>query len=264
MWWDAFYLPQQPVQPWPLPLANVDFRRSWVGTNCKVPAIPLPPFYPSLFRTVVDFRRIWAWDGNGDGSGPGISIWRPLPSPGYVTLGDCLERGWDPPVSACVVQDTGEPACRVFGHQPNWEAAVGQQEYLLARPGAELPRRHCVLLVGCCIRVILTESAMQVVRHLGQAHRSPGHGTSAYKVAAQVFPALQMARHPALARHSPWSRRLAALSLCGRTLPATLMPGWCCGGRCPSQGEWYCRCCCLFLLCLVRARKDRSYASRHT
>lgn len=110
---------------WPLPLANVDFRRIRVGTNCKVPATPLPPFHPSIARTVVDFRRIWAWDGNGDGSGPGISIWRPLPPPGYVTLGDCLERGWDPPVSACVVQDTGEAACRVFGRQPNWRQLLG-------------------------------------------------------------------------------------------------------------------------------------------
>ena len=51
---------------------------------------------------------MWAWDGNGDGSGPGISIWRPLPPPGYVSLGDCLARGYDPPPSACVVQDAGE------------------------------------------------------------------------------------------------------------------------------------------------------------
>lgn len=61
----------------------------------------VPPPRPA----VVDFRRIWAWDG--DASGEAVSIWRPMPPPGYVSLGDCLCRGFDPPPSSCVVQDAG-------------------------------------------------------------------------------------------------------------------------------------------------------------
>lgn len=36
-----------------------------------------------------------------------------------------------------------------------------------------------------------------------------------------------------------------------------LMPGWCCGGRCPSQGEWCCHCCCHLLLDLARGGHER-------
>lgn len=62
---------------------------------------------------VVDFRRVCVWEGApssgpaGGGEACGISIWRPVPPPGYVALGDCLVRGYDPPLSASVAQDTG-------------------------------------------------------------------------------------------------------------------------------------------------------------
>jgi hypothetical protein len=58
---------------------------------------------------VVDFRRIW--DCEGDSATPcpeGYSIWRPLPPAGYVSVGDCMMKGHDPPPAVCVVQDTSE------------------------------------------------------------------------------------------------------------------------------------------------------------
>ncbi|KAK9864527.1 hypothetical protein WJX84_002714 [Apatococcus fuscideae] len=52
----------------------------------------------------VDFERIW-WDRDLRGfSKSGISIWRPAPPPGYVSLGDCLETGHDPPRHTFVVR----------------------------------------------------------------------------------------------------------------------------------------------------------------
>lgn len=62
---------------------------------------------------VVDFRRICVWEGDpacapgSSGEACGVSIWRPVAPPGYAALGDCLVRGYDPPLSACVAQDTG-------------------------------------------------------------------------------------------------------------------------------------------------------------
>ena len=68
---------------------------------------------------VVDFLRVWWWDGDGTLGGEGISIWRPVAPPGYAALGDCLMRGYDPPTSACVVQDTGtSPSRSALGQAP--------------------------------------------------------------------------------------------------------------------------------------------------
>ncbi|KAL4447306.1 hypothetical protein ABPG77_007339, partial [Micractinium sp. CCAP 211/92] len=90
--------------------------------------------------SVVDFRRVCAWEGDPScspgsaGEACGISIWRPVAPPGYVALGDCLVRGYDPPLSAGVAQDTGGE--EGFGHtqgmplvkaprgfEPAWEDA---------------------------------------------------------------------------------------------------------------------------------------------
>ena len=44
----------------------------------------------------MEFRRIWS--DTGVFSGPaGVSIWRPIPHPGYAVLGDCFMLGLDPP-----------------------------------------------------------------------------------------------------------------------------------------------------------------------
>lgn len=44
----------------------------------------------------MEFRRIWS--DTGAFSGPaGVSIWRPVPHPGYAVLGDCFVSGLDPP-----------------------------------------------------------------------------------------------------------------------------------------------------------------------
>ncbi|KAK9815130.1 hypothetical protein WJX73_008307 [Symbiochloris irregularis] len=54
----------------------------------------------------VDFRRVW-WDrGIKAGTQAGLSIWRPVPPAGYVSLGDCLGSGYDPPRSVTVLLDT--------------------------------------------------------------------------------------------------------------------------------------------------------------
>ncbi|KAK9819963.1 hypothetical protein WJX72_004515 [[Myrmecia] bisecta] len=66
-----------------------------------------------LRSTTCDFRRMW-WDkGMRNASGKGASIWRPVPPPGYVALGDCLEPSYDPPLSVVVLRDVellGDPA----------------------------------------------------------------------------------------------------------------------------------------------------------
>lgn len=59
----------------------------------------------TLTPAVVDFRRVWT-DGGLVTGGEGVSVWRPVAPPGYASMGDCLMRGFDPPASAVVVQES--------------------------------------------------------------------------------------------------------------------------------------------------------------
>lgn len=45
----------------------------------------------SYYISTPHFERIW-WDKGGDLRRP-ISIWRPIPRPGYSVLGDCVTEG---------------------------------------------------------------------------------------------------------------------------------------------------------------------------
>jgi len=73
--------------------------------------------------STVEFSRIW-WDKHSKHpSMTQVSLWRPVPPPGYVTLGDCMVTGmYCPPNSALVLRDT-DPSEHVDGQPP-----------LLARP----------------------------------------------------------------------------------------------------------------------------------
>lgn len=44
----------------------------------------------------MDFKRIWTDNGSLSAS-RGVSIWRPIPPPGYVILGDAFQNGFEPP-----------------------------------------------------------------------------------------------------------------------------------------------------------------------
>ncbi|XP_021714350.1 uncharacterized protein LOC110682332 isoform X2 [Chenopodium quinoa] len=47
------------------------------------------------FMSVPNFERIW-WDKGGEFRRT-VSIWRPIPRPGYAILGDCITDGLEPP-----------------------------------------------------------------------------------------------------------------------------------------------------------------------
>ncbi|KAF6156506.1 hypothetical protein GIB67_011307 [Kingdonia uniflora] len=49
----------------------------------------------SCYMSTPHFERIW-WDKGGDLRRP-VSIWRPIPRPGYAVLGDCITEGLEPP-----------------------------------------------------------------------------------------------------------------------------------------------------------------------
>lgn len=46
----------------------------------------------NCYMSTPHFERVW-WDKGCD-SRPPISIWRPLPRPGFAALGDCVTEGW--------------------------------------------------------------------------------------------------------------------------------------------------------------------------
>lgn len=45
--------------------------------------------------TAVDFQRLW-WDKDSrQPSKNGLSLWRPRPAPGYISLGNCFQTSID-------------------------------------------------------------------------------------------------------------------------------------------------------------------------
>jgi hypothetical protein len=73
--------------------------------------------------STVEFQRIW-WDKHSKHpSMTQVSLWRPVPPPGYVSLGDCMVTGmYCPPNNVLVLRDT-DPSELMDGRPP-----------LLARP----------------------------------------------------------------------------------------------------------------------------------
>ncbi|KAK9053434.1 hypothetical protein SSX86_030068 [Deinandra increscens subsp. villosa] len=49
----------------------------------------------SCYMSTPSFERIW-WDKGGDNRRP-VSVWRPIPRPGFKVLGDCITEGLEPP-----------------------------------------------------------------------------------------------------------------------------------------------------------------------
>ncbi|KAF9594340.1 hypothetical protein IFM89_030469 [Coptis chinensis] len=49
----------------------------------------------SCYMSIPHFERVW-WDRGSDLRRP-VSIWRPIPRPGYAILGDCITEGIEPP-----------------------------------------------------------------------------------------------------------------------------------------------------------------------
>jgi hypothetical protein len=85
--------------------------------------------------STVEFQRIW-WDKHSQHpSMTQVSLWRPVPPPGYVSLGDCMVTGmYCPPNNVLVLRDT-DPSELMDGRPP-----------LLARPmGCEMVRQHRLL-----------------------------------------------------------------------------------------------------------------------
>ncbi|XP_068666865.1 uncharacterized protein [Aristolochia californica] len=64
----------------------------------------------SFYVTTPHFERIW-WDKGCDMRRP-VSVWRPIPRPGFSVLGDCITEGLEPPALGLVFKsdDSGVSA----------------------------------------------------------------------------------------------------------------------------------------------------------
>jgi hypothetical protein len=72
----------------------------------------------AMHTSTLEFERIWTNRSAPYATrGQAVSVWRPVPLPGYVSLGDCMMMGsWLGPRSALVVLD--EPDTSVPSGQP--------------------------------------------------------------------------------------------------------------------------------------------------
>ncbi|KAL4858517.1 Vacuolar protein sorting-associated protein 13C [Chlorella vulgaris] len=131
--------------------------------------------------SVVDFRRIWDWEGDSAIPCPeGYSIWRPLPPAGYVSVGDCMMKGHDPPPAVCVVQDTsateglaqeqGQPLVKgPRGFEPVWEDSTSYADSRLVLwtpiPYPGYVAMGCVATIGTvppprtCVKCLRADAA---------------------------------------------------------------------------------------------------------
>ncbi|CAI9779714.1 unnamed protein product [Fraxinus pennsylvanica] len=74
------------------------------------------------YMPTPNFERIW-WDRGGDLRQP-VSIWRPIPRPGYAILGDCITEGLEPP-SLGIIFEAGNPEISAIPVQFTKVAHIG-------------------------------------------------------------------------------------------------------------------------------------------
>ncbi|XP_057959044.1 uncharacterized protein LOC131151699 [Malania oleifera] len=65
----------------------------------------------NCYMSTPHFERIW-WDKGSDIRRP-VSVWRPIPRPGYAILGDCVTEGLEPPALGVIFKtDSPETSAR--------------------------------------------------------------------------------------------------------------------------------------------------------
>ncbi|KAJ1696999.1 hypothetical protein LUZ63_005511 [Rhynchospora breviuscula] len=75
----------------------------------------------SYYTSTPQFERIW-WDKGCDVRRP-VSIWRPIPRPGFAPLGDCITEGLEPPALGLVFKCDNSS---MFSARPNQFTQVAQ------------------------------------------------------------------------------------------------------------------------------------------
>ncbi|KAI3512412.1 hypothetical protein L1887_19727 [Cichorium endivia] len=63
----------------------------------------------SCCMSTPSFERIW-WDKGGDARKP-VSVWRPIPRPGFKILGDCITEGLEPPGMGLIFKADNPDLC---------------------------------------------------------------------------------------------------------------------------------------------------------
>ncbi|CAN6447305.1 unnamed protein product [Victoria cruziana] len=83
----------------PVSLSMVDGKRlhdKTTGSNSNsLDVLQSITKFSGYYMSTPNFERIW-WDRGSEGRRP-ISIWRPIPHPGFSILGDCIAEGFEPP-----------------------------------------------------------------------------------------------------------------------------------------------------------------------
>lgn len=74
---------------------NIQHNQQNQGTNASGWDVLRSISKASCYMSTPSFERIW-WDKGSDTRRP-VSIWRPIPRPGFKVLGDCITEGLEPP-----------------------------------------------------------------------------------------------------------------------------------------------------------------------
>ncbi len=131
------------IAPTVVALFGLQAPSSWIGRpiveGLVGAELPLGPQASADVVAVMEYE--WRYDDKGSGALADVSIWRPLPPPGYVALGDVVVGGHSPPVSsALVVRDEPGTTARPLGYERIWDdrGSFGDHDVAIWSPIAPL------------------------------------------------------------------------------------------------------------------------------
>ncbi len=154
------------IAPTVVALFDLEAPASWIGRPIVEGLVgrELPPGPEPMADVLEVMDYEWRYDDKGSGAFEDASIWRPLPPPGYVALGDVAVAGYSSPGgSALVVLDQPGVTARPLGYERIWDdqGSFGKNDVAIWSPIAPL---GFVCLGDVAAQIYDSEPSPEIIR----------------------------------------------------------------------------------------------------